>query len=230
MVVDQVTNSITRIGIWEAPLHYRALQRLFIAALHRKGHFTRSKRFQIPLTKEASSELKWWSSEKLKQLNGMALNPPAIDAIISTDASKKGWGQFSGRKDGGSVAGGRRGTHQCIGTQGSLPRYSGICQGHHEPTSYSGAYGQLHGGIIHKQARGDTFTDSGISGDRDIELLHLSENMDYNETCFWSDKHRSRFRIEELQRSNGMDSQQDGIPENNQEVLYARSGLLCLSA
>ena len=27
-----------------------------------------------------------------------------------------------------------------------------------------------------------------------------------------------------------MDSQQDGIPENNQEVLYARSGPLCLSA
>ena len=51
-------NQTARIGIWEAPLHYQALQRMFIAAIHRKGHFTRSKRFQIPLTKEASSELK----------------------------------------------------------------------------------------------------------------------------------------------------------------------------
>ena len=33
-------NQTARIGIWEAPLHYRALQRIFIAGLHRKGHFT----------------------------------------------------------------------------------------------------------------------------------------------------------------------------------------------
>ena len=70
-----------------------------------------------------------------------------------------------------------------------LPCYSSICQGDHESTPYSGAYRQLHGGIIHKQARGDTFTDSGISGVRDMELLHLSENMDYSVTCSRSDKH-----------------------------------------
>ena len=33
-------NQTARIGIWEAPLHCRALQRMFIAAIHRKGHFT----------------------------------------------------------------------------------------------------------------------------------------------------------------------------------------------
>ena len=77
------------------------------------------------------------------------------------------------------------------------------------------------------QARGEgAFTNFGV---RDMELLHLSENMDYSEICSRSDKHRSRFRIEELQRSDGMDSQQDGIQENNQEVLYARSGPICLS-
>ena len=89
---------------------HRALQRMFIAALHRKGHFTRSKRFQIPLTKEASSELKWWSSEKLKQLNGMALNPPGIDVMISTDASKKGWGPAF-LANGQGVGGRREKTH-----------------------------------------------------------------------------------------------------------------------
>ena len=78
------------------------------------------------------------------------------------------------------------------------------------------------------QAGGGAFTNSGISGVRGMELLHLSENMDYSEICSRSDKHRSRFRIEELQRSNRMDSQQDGIQENNQEVLYARSGPICL--
>ena len=95
-------NQTARIGIWEAPLHYRALQRMFIAALHKKGHFTRSKMFQIPLTKEATSELKWWSSEKLNHINRMALNPPAIDMIVSTDASKKGWGaSFLDQRTGG---------------------------------------------------------------------------------------------------------------------------------
>ncbi|XP_028402107.1 uncharacterized protein LOC114525097 [Dendronephthya gigantea] len=95
-------NQTARIGIWEAPLHYQALQRMFIAALHKRGHFTRLKTYFIALTKEASCELKWWSSERLHQINGMALNPPAIDKIISTDASKKGWGASSlGQSTGG---------------------------------------------------------------------------------------------------------------------------------
>ena len=127
----------------------------------------------IPFTKEASSELKWWSSGELKQLNGMALNPPAIDAMISTDTSKKGR-----RKNGGSVAEARRRTHQCIETEGSLPCCSCIWQGHHESTPCSGTYGQLYGGIT-SEGKG-AFTNSGV---RDMELLHLSENMDYSEIC-----------------------------------------------
>ena len=149
----------------------------------------------------------------------MALNPPAIDAIISRDTSKKGR-----RKNGGSVAEARRRTHQCIETEGSLPCCSCIWQGHHESTPCSGTYGQLHGGIT-SEGEG-AFTNSGV---RDMELVHLSDNMDYSEICSRSDKHRSRLRIEELQRSSGMDSQQDGIMENNQEVVYARSGPICLS-
>ena len=139
-------------------------------------------------------------------------------------------GKLSGPKDGGSVAEGRGGTHQCIRTESRLPCYPGICQRHHESTPYSGAYGQLYGGVIHKQTRGDTFTNSGVVGVRDMEILHLSADMDYSETCSRGDQHRCRFCVEELQRSNGMDTQQDGIPENNQKVLYARSGPICLSA
>ena len=40
---------------------------------------------------EASCKLKWWSSEQLQHINQMALSTPAIDAIILTNASKKGW-------------------------------------------------------------------------------------------------------------------------------------------
>ena len=55
-----------------------------------------------------------------------------------------------------------------------------------------------------------------------MELLHLSENMDYSETCFRSDKHRSRFCMEELQRSNGMDSQQDGVFQRITKRFYTQ--------
>ena len=83
-------NQTSRIEIWEAPLYYWALQRLYIAALHKNGRFTRSKTLQIPLTKEASKELEWWSPNQLTQHNQMTLTLAPFDMKISTDASKKG--------------------------------------------------------------------------------------------------------------------------------------------
>ncbi|CAB4027500.1 Hypothetical predicted protein [Paramuricea clavata] len=62
-----------------------------------------------------------------------------------------------------------------------------------------------------------------------MELLHISADMDYSETCSWGDEHRSRFCIEELQQQNGMDSEQESIPNDNQEVLHARGGSICIS-
>ena len=95
---------------------------------------------------------------------------------------------------------------------------------------YSGAYGQFHGSVLHKQARGETFTNSGTSGIRDMELLHIiSADMDYSETCSRSDEHRSRFCIEELQQQNEMDSEQESIPDDNQEVLHPRGGSIRIS-
>ena len=99
-------------------------------------------------------------------------------------------------------------SNQLDGVEPSSNRHDsiGICQGHHASTPYSGAYGQFHGSVPHKQARGDTFPNSGMSGIRDMELLHLSADIDYSETCSWSDEHRSRFCIEELrlQQQNGL--------------------------
>jgi hypothetical protein len=60
-------------------------------------------------------------------------------------------GEFSGPKDGWSMAEGRRCSHQCVGNEVSSPCHSGICQGHHASTPYSGAYGQFHGSVLHKQ-------------------------------------------------------------------------------
>jgi hypothetical protein len=89
-------------GIWEAPLHYRALQRLYISSLHKKGHFTRSKSFRIYMTQQASTELQWWTSHQLTHVNRMKLTAPAIDMIVSTDASTKGWGaSYLHQKTGG---------------------------------------------------------------------------------------------------------------------------------
>ena len=61
-----------------------------------------------------------------------------------------------------------------------------------------------------------------------MELLHLSADMDYSETCFRSDEHRSRFCIEGLQQQNGVDSEQESIPDDNL-VLNPRGGSICSS-
>ena len=224
-------NQTARIGIWEAPLHYRAVQRMFIAApaQERSLHTIKA----VPDSPNEGSILRTqmvvFRETESNQPDGV--EPPGnrrknIDGRLQERLG----GKLSGPKDGGSVAEGRGRTHQCIRTESRLPCYPGICQRHHESTPYSGAYGQLYGGVIHKQTRGDTFTNSGVIGVRDMEILHLSADMDYSETCSRGDQHRCKFCVEELQRSNGMDTQQDGIPENNQKVLYARSGPICLSA
>ena len=95
-------NQTSRIGIHQAPLHYRALQRAYIRCLHQWGHHTRSQQAQVPLDSQALEELKWWTSQMISQHNGVALHPPPIDMTIETDASTKGWGAVcKGTKTGG---------------------------------------------------------------------------------------------------------------------------------
>jgi hypothetical protein len=85
---------MARIGIWEAPLHYRKTQNQFIAMLHEEARYSEIKNKQIYLYPEVITEMHWWTSIELIQSNKMSLILPPFDMIMSSDASTKGWGAF----------------------------------------------------------------------------------------------------------------------------------------
>ena len=150
-------NQTSRIGIHQAPLHYRALQRAYIRCLHQWEHHTRSHQAQVPLDSQALEELKWWTSQMISQHNGVALHPPPIDMTIETDASIKGWGAVcKGTKMGGGEV-----EHQQIqlpyqlpGTESGIPGNSGFCQGRSPNIKAFETVDRQHShGSVHQQER-----------------------------------------------------------------------------
>ena len=84
-LIGKLTASIQ--AVFPAPLHYRNLQQLKHQALSRDRSFDS----RIPLSIEATDELRWWLAH-LDAWNGRALLHPSPDLIIETDASRMGWG------------------------------------------------------------------------------------------------------------------------------------------
>ena len=87
-------------AIWQAPLHYRALQFLINSvmpeSLGQTEHATMKFNANLNLTKEAESNLTWWISLDRK----MPIQSPILSQIssrtIESDASNKGWGARQG--------------------------------------------------------------------------------------------------------------------------------------
>jgi hypothetical protein len=75
-------------AVLSAPLYYRRLQMQKSRALL-QGH--QSYESMVTLTPECKKELRWWI-EELEQCNGKTILKPQPDLIITTDASKTGWG------------------------------------------------------------------------------------------------------------------------------------------
>ena len=65
-----------RPAVWVAPLHFRHLQSCLLDHL-------------------ALEELQWWITN-IKQVNGSPIQPPATEMMITSDASKMGWGATCG--------------------------------------------------------------------------------------------------------------------------------------
>jgi len=85
------------VAVLAAPLHYRKIQRSQINALWKSQSYHTS----IVLSEEVKLELKWWL-ENLKLSNGKSLLMSEPDLVMSTDASKKGWGvDCQGQRTGG---------------------------------------------------------------------------------------------------------------------------------
>ena len=71
-----------------APLHYRALQRLRHRILSNShGDYDQ----QTHISEEAEVDLHWWV-ENLQGSNGRSVVQPSADMVLTTDASKSGWG------------------------------------------------------------------------------------------------------------------------------------------
>ena len=77
-------------AVLPAPLHYRALQRLKHQALTSLGSWD----LQVSLNSSSQRDLVFWVSQ-LKEHNGRSLEFPVATMIISSDASKSGWGAYS---------------------------------------------------------------------------------------------------------------------------------------
>ena len=73
---------------WWSPLHFRHLQSDLIMGLQMNQE---SYDALIVLSPSARVELAWWLKDTLSA-NGSPVLLPPLDMIITTDASKKGWG------------------------------------------------------------------------------------------------------------------------------------------
>ena len=79
----------THMGLAQAPLHYRALQRQHISILrHQKISY--QSRTKISLSKDSLTDLQLWISPQIIQFNNTPLTLPAFDMVIYTDASTQG--------------------------------------------------------------------------------------------------------------------------------------------
>ena len=81
-----------RPAVWLAPLHFRHLQSCLIqqVALN-KGSYQGT----VLLDPQAREELQWWITN-IKRVNGSPIRPPAPEMVITSDASKMGWGATFG--------------------------------------------------------------------------------------------------------------------------------------
>ncbi len=90
--VAQVIGSLvsTFPAVLQGPLHYRALEVGKTNALFRRGSYKEP----CPLSPAMLSELLWWQNN-LASHNGKDIQTPPIQKVITSDASKSGWGATS---------------------------------------------------------------------------------------------------------------------------------------
>ena len=83
-LIGLMTASIPAVA--QAPLHYRALQRLRNKALSNSGYDD-----EVPMDEASQRDLQWWIHQ-LQSHNGRPLMTPVASLIITSDASNSGWG------------------------------------------------------------------------------------------------------------------------------------------
>ena len=94
-LLGKFTDSIQ--AFFQAPLHYRLLQKEKHAALKQNHSFDSLRK----LSQAAKAEIRWWLAH-LEAFNGKAILSPNPEMVIETDASKEGWrAHYNGMSIGG---------------------------------------------------------------------------------------------------------------------------------
>jgi len=98
-------------AIWQAPLHYKALQRMINLVVPIDQPRTSEFNAMTELTKEARKDLSWWIFLDQKSMITTPLLPRTTDTIIESDASNTGWGARHGEIRTGGMWSKAKGSH-----------------------------------------------------------------------------------------------------------------------
>ena len=220
-------NQTARIGIWEAPLYYRALQRLYIAALNKERSLYQIQDSPYSLDKRRIQRIGVVVIEPTNTVLQNDINTPAIryDHIDRCLQERLGC-KLSGSEYRGSVAE-RRGQswYQCLELKAcSQSCDSSICQEHIiTSTPHPTPHGQLDSSILHKQTTRDTITVASITGARNMDILPFTLDLGDSKTCCSCYQRRRGFCIKERHRPNRVDTGKRYLPEDNTTILCTGS-------
>ena len=161
-----------RPAVWLAPLHFRHLQSCLIeqVALNNGGYHG-----TVHLSRPALGELQWWILN-IHQVHGSPIRPPSSEMIITSDASKMGWGATCGNifNQRTLVTQGESPSHKCPRTEGSISCHTIIPETPIKPSSETSPR-QYDSGLIHQQPGRNPLSKVNVSDSRAVELVSTTQ-------------------------------------------------------
>ena len=208
----------TQMGLAQAPLHYRALQRQHISILrHQKISY--QSRTKISLSKDSLTDLQWWISPQIIQFNNTPLTLPAFDMVIYKDAWTQGWGaQYNGILTGGHWAPQESRNH-------IKSSFFALKHGSHSTSIYRWI-GQFYSSCLRQQERRNQVINAGGVSGRAMGSLPSEQHMDNSTTPSWNSECRCGLGLQSLQRTHGMDSGQVNIHTYSKKIYTSQVDLL----
>ena len=224
--------SASQKAIWQAPLHYRAIQFLINSVmpmdqLPQDGPETKFNAI-LKLTKEAENNLTWWSSLDRKIPLQSPLTPRILIMTIESDASNMGWGARQGEQQTGGemVQRGSPTPYKLSGIVGSLLGSTMFCQTQPE-CDHSDETGQCYSSDIHKQVGGNTLTPTLSACSNHMGLEHTEKHLPSGGTSAREGQSSGGSGIKINERSLRLDAESSGVQPNPAPDGATRDRLVC---
>ena len=170
-----------RPAVWLAPLHFRHLQSCLIqqVALN-KGSYQGT----VVLDSQAREELQWWITN-IKRVNGSPIHPPATEMVITSDASKMGWGatfcNLSSVNQRTLVKAGKRPPYQRLRAKSDLFSDTSFSEKSVESSGETPSR-QHNSSDVCQQPRRYSITQSHVIDTRTVELVPTTQHSDHCRT------------------------------------------------